>query len=29
MLLNNESEAIVRKEAVILLKELYVHRKWS
>ncbi|XP_048267982.1 uncharacterized protein LOC100651582 isoform X2 [Bombus terrestris] len=29
MLLNNESEAIVRKETVILLKELYVHRKWK
>ncbi|XP_076748688.1 integrator complex assembly factor Brat1 [Xylocopa sonorina] len=27
-LFNNESEAIVRKEAVILIKELYVHRKW-
>ncbi|KZC11785.1 PREDICTED: uncharacterized protein LOC107189986 [Dufourea novaeangliae] len=27
--LNNESEAIVRKEAVILVKELYVHYKWS
>lgn len=28
-LLENESEAIVRREAVILIKELYVHRKWS
>ncbi|XP_043258227.1 uncharacterized protein LOC122400707 isoform X1 [Colletes gigas] len=28
-LLNNESEAIVRKEAVILIKELYVHCKWQ
>lgn len=28
ILLNNESEGLVRKEAVILLKELYVHRKW-
>lgn len=28
-LLKNESEAIVRREAVILIKELYVHRKWS
>ncbi|XP_017884705.1 uncharacterized protein LOC108627770 [Ceratina calcarata] len=27
-LFNGESEAIVRKEAVILIKELYVHRKW-
>ncbi|CAK9801931.1 hypothetical protein ANTPLA_LOCUS3012 [Anthophora plagiata] len=27
-LFNNESEAIVRKETVILIKELYVHRKW-
>lgn len=27
-LLNNESEAIVRKEAVILMKELYIHYKW-
>ncbi|XP_012230431.1 uncharacterized protein [Linepithema humile] len=28
-LLENESEAIVRREAVNLIKELYVHRKWS
>ncbi|XP_012152485.1 integrator complex assembly factor Brat1 [Megachile rotundata] len=28
-LLREESEAIVRKEAVILMKELYVHRKWQ
>ncbi|EZA54607.1 hypothetical protein DMN91_006727 [Ooceraea biroi] len=27
-LLENESEAIVRREAVNLIKELYVHRKW-
>ncbi|XP_078035209.1 integrator complex assembly factor Brat1 [Augochlora pura] len=27
-LLKNESEAIVRKEAVILIKELYVNYKW-
>lgn len=27
-LFSGESEAMVRKEAVILLKELYVHRKW-
>lgn len=27
-LLNNESEAIVRREAVVLIKELYLHRKW-
>ncbi|XP_076292857.1 integrator complex assembly factor Brat1 [Lasioglossum baleicum] len=27
-LLSNESEAIVRKEAVILIKELYVNYKW-
>lgn len=28
-LLENETEAIVRKEAVNLIKELYVHQKWS
>ncbi|XP_050460941.1 uncharacterized protein LOC126856466 [Cataglyphis hispanica] len=28
-LLENESEAIVRREAVNLIKELYVHQKWS
>lgn len=28
-LLKNESEAIVRREAVNLIKELYVHQKWS
>lgn len=28
-LLENESEAIVRREAVTLIKELYVHQKWS
>ncbi|XP_066588058.1 uncharacterized protein [Prorops nasuta] len=28
-LLENESEAIVRREAVILIKELYVFRKWQ
>ncbi|XP_032688076.1 uncharacterized protein LOC116852135 [Odontomachus brunneus] len=28
-LLKNESEAIVRRESVNLMKELYVHRKWS
>lgn len=27
-LITNESEAIVRREAVILVKALYVHRKW-
>nr|XP_046491029.1 uncharacterized protein LOC124223270 [Neodiprion pinetum] len=27
-LIANESEAIVRREAVMLVKELYVHRKW-
>ncbi|XP_014471739.1 PREDICTED: uncharacterized protein LOC106742896 [Dinoponera quadriceps] len=27
-LLENESEAVVRREAVNLIKELYVHRKW-
>ncbi|XP_012283609.1 uncharacterized protein LOC105701446 [Orussus abietinus] len=27
-LLENESEAVVRREAVILIKELYVYRKW-
>ncbi|XP_048507941.1 uncharacterized protein LOC105691973 [Athalia rosae] len=27
-LISNESEAIVRREAVNLVKELYVHRKW-
>ncbi|XP_034935397.1 uncharacterized protein [Chelonus insularis] len=27
-LFKNESEAIVRKEAIALIKELYVHRKW-
>ncbi|EFN89501.1 uncharacterized protein LOC105184184 [Harpegnathos saltator] len=27
-LLENESEAIVRREAVNLIKELYVHQKW-
>ncbi|XP_015590637.1 uncharacterized protein LOC107265565 [Cephus cinctus] len=28
-LMAEETEAIVRREAVILMKELYVHRKWS
>lgn len=28
ILFNNESEAIVRKEVVILIKELYIYRKW-
>lgn len=28
-LLENESEAIVRREAVNVIKELYVHQKWS
>jgi len=28
-LLENESEAIVRREAMNLIKELYVHKKWS
>lgn len=28
-IIENESEAIVRREAVNLIKELYVHRKWS
>lgn len=28
-LLEKETEAIVRREAVNLIKELYVHQKWS